>query len=240
MSVTIDQSFVKQFEREVHEAYQRQGSLLRGTLRTKNNVRGTSTTFQKIGKGVATTTGVIAALEPLVFLIALGAFGAVLGLTRRVFFGSLALGLALVVSAAGPPESPVADAAMRGDMDEVRTLLRSGADVNAAQGDGMTALHWAAEAGNAELAEVLVFAGANLEAQTRLGGFTPLLVASRAGNEHLVETLLGAGADVAVRHRRKSHRQCRRHPYPGADPVGRQRLCGASRCAATLFRPPGQ
>ncbi len=54
MSVTIDLSFVKQFEREVHEAYQRQGSLLRGTVRTKNSVRGTSTTFQKIGKGAAT------------------------------------------------------------------------------------------------------------------------------------------------------------------------------------------
>ncbi|NIP82827.1 MAG: ankyrin repeat domain-containing protein, partial [Gemmatimonadetes bacterium] len=38
---------------------------------------------------------------------------------------------------------PVADAAQRGDVEEVRTLLRGGADVNAAQGDGMTALHWA-------------------------------------------------------------------------------------------------
>ena len=35
MSFTVDQSFVKQFEREVHEAYQRQGSLLRGSVRTK-------------------------------------------------------------------------------------------------------------------------------------------------------------------------------------------------------------
>ena len=54
MSTTIDLSFVKQFEREVHEAYQRQGSLLRGTVRTKNNIRGASTTFQKVGKGSAT------------------------------------------------------------------------------------------------------------------------------------------------------------------------------------------
>ena len=49
MSTSIDLSFVKQFEREVHEAYQRRGSLLRGTVRTKNNVRGASTTFQKVG-----------------------------------------------------------------------------------------------------------------------------------------------------------------------------------------------
>lgn len=55
MSTSIDQAFVKQFEREVHEAYQRQGSKLRGTVRVKNNVRASSTVFQKVGKGSATT-----------------------------------------------------------------------------------------------------------------------------------------------------------------------------------------
>jgi len=55
LSTSIDLSFVKQFEREVHEAYQRQGSLLRATVRSKTNVKGASTTFQKIGKGVAST-----------------------------------------------------------------------------------------------------------------------------------------------------------------------------------------
>lgn len=55
MSVTIDQAFVKQFEREVHEAYQRQGSKLRNTVRTVSNVKGASTTFQKVGKGTAST-----------------------------------------------------------------------------------------------------------------------------------------------------------------------------------------
>ena len=55
MSTSIDKAFVKQFEREVHEAYQRQGSKLRNTVRTKNNVRGSSTTFQKVGKGTAAT-----------------------------------------------------------------------------------------------------------------------------------------------------------------------------------------
>ena len=47
--------------------------------------------------------------------------------------------------------SRVADAAMRGDVAAVATLLQQGADVNAAQGDGMTALHWAAERGDREL-----------------------------------------------------------------------------------------
>lgn len=55
MATTIDQAFVKQFEREVHEAYQRQGSKLRNTVRSINNVKGASTIFQKVGKGTAST-----------------------------------------------------------------------------------------------------------------------------------------------------------------------------------------
>lgn len=55
MSTEIDNAFIKQFEREVHEAYQRQGSKLRNTVRTKNNVKGESTTFQKVGKGAASS-----------------------------------------------------------------------------------------------------------------------------------------------------------------------------------------
>lgn len=53
MSQTIDQAFIKQYERDVHLEYQRMGSLLRGTVRTKNNVVGSSTTFQKVGTGTA-------------------------------------------------------------------------------------------------------------------------------------------------------------------------------------------
>lgn len=55
MSITIDQAFVKQFEREVHDAFQRQGSKLRATVRVKNNVIGSSTVFQRVGKGAAGT-----------------------------------------------------------------------------------------------------------------------------------------------------------------------------------------
>lgn len=55
MTTTVDNAFIKQFEREVHEAYQRQGSKLRNTVRVKNNVKGASTTFQKVGKGEAST-----------------------------------------------------------------------------------------------------------------------------------------------------------------------------------------
>jgi len=53
MSTSIDQAFIKQFEREVHEAYQRQGSKLRNTVRTINNVNGSTAVFQKVGLGTA-------------------------------------------------------------------------------------------------------------------------------------------------------------------------------------------
>lgn len=108
---------------------------------------------------------------------------------------SALLVMALFVAAAPPPDSPVADAAMRGDVEAVRRLLRQGADVNAAQGDGMTALHWAAERGDAELAEMLVYAGANVEAGTRIGSYTPLHVAARGGSAVVVQGLLDAGAN---------------------------------------------
>jgi hypothetical protein len=55
MSTTLDQAFIKQFEREVHEAYQRQGSKLRNTVRTITDVNGSSAVFQKVGSGTAST-----------------------------------------------------------------------------------------------------------------------------------------------------------------------------------------
>lgn len=55
MSTSITAAFIKQYEREVHEAYQRTGSKLRNTVRTVNGVEGSSTTFQKVGKGIAGT-----------------------------------------------------------------------------------------------------------------------------------------------------------------------------------------
>ncbi len=94
-------------------------------------------------------------------------------------------------------DSPVADAAMRGDISTVRELLAGGSDVNAAQGDGMTALHWAAEHGDSELAQMLLHAGAAVEPVTRIGGYMPLHLAARTGNEAVARLLLDAGADAA-------------------------------------------
>jgi len=95
----------------------------------------------------------------------------------------------------GGADSPVADAAMRGDVAAVRALIADGADVNAAQGDGMTALHWAASNRDPGLARTLLEAGAEVGAGTRIGHYTPLHVAAQAGAGDVVEILLGAGAD---------------------------------------------
>jgi len=55
MANTIDTAFIKQFETEVHMAYQRMGSKLRNTVRAAGNVRGSVVRFQKIGAGSANT-----------------------------------------------------------------------------------------------------------------------------------------------------------------------------------------
>src|SRR5690606_41494331 len=55
MSTSIEQAFVKHFQADVHMAYQRMGSKLRSTIRSKNNIRGASTVFQKVGQGTAST-----------------------------------------------------------------------------------------------------------------------------------------------------------------------------------------
>jgi uncharacterized protein len=93
-------------------------------------------------------------------------------------------------------DAPVADAAMRGDRAQVRALLKQGADVNAAQGDGMTALHWAAEHGDAELAAMLITAGANRSPITRIGNYTPLHIAAKNGSAEVAKLLLKAGVNV--------------------------------------------
>ena len=95
------------------------------------------------------------------------------------------------------PDAPLANAAMRGDLEAVRSLLAAGqADVNVAQGDGTTALHWAAYRDDAEMARLLVDAGAEIGPKTRLGDITPLFMAAKNGSAEMIGLLLDAGADA--------------------------------------------
>ena len=117
------------------------------------------------------------------------------GITGVKVLGALGL-VVLLAARAAPTDAPLADAAMRGDVEAVRTLLEGGADVDAPQGDGMTALHWAADLDNVEMVEMLVAAGARVEATTRVGSHTPLHVAAELGNAGAIKALVAAGADV--------------------------------------------
>lgn len=111
----------------------------------------------------------------------------------------VALALTLLLWSGAPTETPVADAAMHGDVEGVRTLVRSGEDPNTPHGDGMSALHWAAELGSAEMAEILLEAGASTSAVTRLGDYTPLHLAAKASAEDVARELLEHGADPMAR-----------------------------------------
>lgn len=113
--------------------------------------------------------------------------------------GPIALGLALLTAATvSAADDGLIAAAREGDVKAVRALLEEGADVNAAAGDGMTALHWAAQRGRVEVARVLIAGGAKIEAGTRIGGYTPLHLAARRGHADVVKALLAAGADASA------------------------------------------
>lgn len=113
---------------------------------------------------------------------------------RLVFLAAIFAGI--LAAAQLRAASTVADAAQRGDLAAVTALVRQGADVNAAQGDGMTALHWAALNGDAKIADVLLNAGAMTEATTRIGKYTALHLASSRGHAAIVSRLLTAGSNA--------------------------------------------
>ncbi len=118
---------------------------------------------------------------------------------RRLHVTALFGALLLAVSVADAQvAAPVSDAAMRGDVAAVRTLVARGADVNAAQGDGMTALHWAALNGAIDVMNAVLEARATPDPLTRVGGYTPLHLASSRGHATAVTRLLAAGSKPAA------------------------------------------
>lgn len=94
-------------------------------------------------------------------------------------------------------DRPLVDAARRAEWGAVRALVEQGADVTARQGDGATALHWAAYWDDAEAAGLLIEAGADVDAANDLG-VTPLWAAVENGRAPMVARLLDAGADPDV------------------------------------------
>lgn len=121
------------------------------------------------------------------------------GKSRPVLFVlPLTLAAFTLVSAVAPVSAstdvPLVDAIKSADADAVRALLSHDIDVNAAEADGTTALHWAAHKGDATTVDLLLRAGARVDARNRYA-VTPLALAVGRGNAPIVEALLDAGAD---------------------------------------------
>jgi ankyrin repeat protein len=107
-----------------------------------------------------------------------------------------AVGIALAVSSldAADPDLRLVEAVKNGNHDAVRTLLQQHPAVNAAEGNGTTALHWAVQADDLETVQLLLEAGAAATAANRYG-VTPLMLAAINGNAAMAAALLKAGAN---------------------------------------------
>jgi uncharacterized protein len=106
----------------------------------------------------------------------------------------LQIGLLIISTLAYAGDARLSEAAMRGDHAAVASLLKQGVDIDGAQGDGSTALHWAAFNDDLETTKILIATGANVKVTTREGAITPLFMAANNGNAAIIEALLKAGA----------------------------------------------
>ena len=95
---------------------------------------------------------------------------------------------------AAAPEMPLIEAAKRADLQSLRALLPT-SDVNATEPDGTTALHWAVHGDDREAVDVLIRAGANVNAVNRYG-VAPISLATLNGSAPILESLLEAGANA--------------------------------------------
>jgi ankyrin repeat protein len=120
----------------------------------------------------------------------------------RVLMGCAVGLLAVAVFVAVPSasgDSPLTKAVKANDTQAVRTLVKTGADVNVRSGDGSTPLLWAANNGSVEIARLLIANKAVVDAANDFG-ITPLLQASRVGDAPMVDLLLRSGANPSKAH----------------------------------------
>lgn len=117
---------------------------------------------------------------------------------RKNLAGLFCIAILLSVANAAADDTRLSVAAMQGDKASVQSLLKQNADVNGAQGDGTTALHWATYRDDVEMAQMLIKAGANLNVKTRIGEMTPLFMAAKNGSAVMIELLLKAESSAKV------------------------------------------
>jgi hypothetical protein len=108
----------------------------------------------------------------------------------------------IVSTASSVPAAPTAStphdlykAAEAGDVTKIRDLLSHGSNMNEPDGDGWTAIFYAAAKGQTEAVKALIDAKANVNAKGKRDGETPLMVAALSGYVDVVKALLVAGAD---------------------------------------------
>ena len=123
------------------------------------------------------------------------ALAAGLPLALALTLATASAGVAAGAGAAGAGlDAPLVDAVRQGDAAAVRAALDAGADVDARQPDGATALHWAARLDRLDLAQLLLAAGADPTAANAFD-VTPLSLAAVNGSTEMIAALLSAGAD---------------------------------------------
>lgn len=91
------------------------------------------------------------------------------------------------------PTQSLRQAAAKGDIKQVKSLISKGADVNAKSKWGQTPLHLAARAGQKDMVELLITKGAEVNAKNKWGR-TPLRIATNRGHTEIVDLLRKHGA----------------------------------------------